>query len=154
VTATLITPPSIHSLMLDPVYAKFMKTIPRLPESISHGNPWQVWVQRDNGKWATTRTPTYRDAWSHFRRAYDNPDAFIDVAITSRRRFFGPPAHYVWDVNAYPWCPRCRRPSVFHETMVHHALKFSSVISSDEPYRCHFCGIRKAIVGTYNAHHG
>ena len=57
--------PSIRSLMEDPLFRQYMKTVPVLPRNLRTGNPWQLWVNRD-GNWGTTQRPTYADAWKVF----------------------------------------------------------------------------------------
>lgn len=128
------------------------------------GDPWQVWVRTPDGRWLTGRKPTYRDAWSLFAKHYRGDAA--DVAIVSRRVFFPPPGDwrkvrvrkgdgtkrieerwfqtFFWDEAYFEWCARCRRPSVFKPlNATHHALRRSIAITTDEPNRCVYCGIRR-----------
>ena len=164
--ARLITPPTIRDLLDDPTYRTYMKQVPGPHPALTHGDPWQVWARTDEGKWRTGKFPTYRDAWAVLVKAVRTP-SIADAALVSRRVFFGPPGHWQeykarnprtnvlevyerwvvdfhWDVGL-EWCPRCRRPTTFrrlHHT--HHALKRQPTLTYDDPYRCVYCGIRRA----------
>lgn len=149
-----MNPPSIHMLMLDPMFVRFMKSVPTLPDNLVWGHPWEIRALTPSGRWASRRFETYRDGWSMFVKAYRDPDKFTDVVIVSRRKFFGPPPHFVWD-PAYTWCPRCRRPSTFtvHDRP-HPALKLTFVPTTDDPESCFYCGQRRAAIPRYQPHHG
>lgn len=173
--ARMATPPTMHELLDDEIYRAYVKRSPRttvtvLGETKPHpgltiGDPWQVWARTAEGKWRTGKFPTYRDAWQTTIKAYRNPDV-ADVALVSRRVFFGPPGHwekykvrnprtnviewrerwvvdYHWDAGL-EWCPRCRRPSAFRNLhATHHALKRQPTLTEDDAFRCVFCGIRR-----------
>lgn len=156
-------PPSLHTLLEDPVFRTYMKTPPRLPPSLSHGNPWAVWARTTAGRWRGGQFETYASAWAVTVKAMRNPTV-QDVSLVSRRRLFDPPveiqeykvrmkltgliqvryreryplAHLIdWP---YEWCPRCRRPSMFELFTKHHAVP--TMIDSCKP-RCVFCGFRR-----------
>jgi hypothetical protein len=132
--------PSMRSLMEDPLFRQYMKKPPRLPMNLRTGNPYQLWVRRENGNWGTTLRPTYADAWRVFLHHYKAGDR--DVTLMSRRVFFAPPGEwyrvkirldkarvspstgevtthrlewrwrqlFFWDDTDLHWCGRCRRP--------------------------------------------
>lgn len=115
--ARVLRPPTFNSLVDDPAYRKYVKTVPFIPESISHGNPWAVWALTDAstraGKWRGGQFPTYAKAWSVLVKALRSPRV-VDVTIVSRRRLFRVPPeldHMVY--FPYEWCPRCRRPTMY-----------------------------------------
>ena len=86
--------PSMRSLMDDPLFRRYMKTVPVLPRALRTGNPWQLWVNRD-GKWGTTLRPTYADAWRFFLHHYKaGKEDHRDVTLVSRRVFFAPPGEW------------------------------------------------------------
>lgn len=169
-------PPTMHELLDDPVYRAYVKRVPATTTTavgitkphpaLTIGDPWQVWVRTTAGVWKTGRFHTYREAWSMTVKAYRSPSA-QDVALVSRRVFFGPPGHWKsykarnprtdkielyerwvfdfhWDFQ-FEWCPRCRRPTQFRKLhRTHHALKRQPALTTDDPFRCVFCGIRRA----------
>jgi hypothetical protein len=143
-------PPTIFQLMDDPVYYRMFKTIPRLPESLRHGDPWAVWARKTDGRWMGGNFPDYRTAWGVVVKAMRN-DAVEDVSIVSRRLMIPPPpgAHWEW---RYGWCSRCRRPTSFAIRPGHHALTKAPVRITDpsEPKkRCYYCGMREVSMPTY-----
>lgn len=167
-----LTPPTMHELLDDPIYRAYVKRVPQttvkgrpLP-ALTTGNPWQIWARTNDGKWKTGQFATYRDAWLIVVKGIRNVNV-ADVALVSRRVFFGPPGHwekyharnprtgvsevyerwvidYHWDTGL-EWCPRCRRPSMFRRlNPSHHALRRQPTLTDDDPFRCVFCGIRRA----------
>lgn len=141
-------PPTIHELMDNPLYVSYLRKIPRIPANIAHGNPWML-VSRivtDDGRngWTIKYFETYRDMWPVFVSRFKNP-RYLDLSLVSRRKFFTPPQHLVWDPS-YDWCPRCRRPSTFIEKPKHHALKGIDYRTTEEPFVCYYCGIRWAAI--------
>lgn len=167
-----VTPPTIFNLLDDPIYRAYMKHVPPPHPLLGDGDPWQVWARFTNGKWRTAKFHTYADAWrvlvKHYRMGHD---VVGDVAIVSRRVFYGPPGEwrkvrvktpprgslpastrieerwfptFTWDAGL-EWCGRCRRPTVFRRlTPDHHALRRAPALTVDEPFRCQYCGIRQA----------
>lgn len=160
------SPPNMRSLLEDPVFRAYMKTIPPAHNANTHGQPWQVWVRTDRGTWMTKRFDTYRDAWPVFvRYMKDNPDA----SLTSRRVFYGPPGEWYkvkvrrtptvadpqpyriesrwrqtfhWDIGL-EWCGRCRRPTYWVPlSSTHHALRNAPAVTTEDNVRCVYCGIR------------
>lgn len=145
-------PPTIHTLLEDPVYRAYLKQIPRLSPNLVHGEPWVVWARTTDepARWAKKMCTTYREAWGVLRDAMGRPDRYNDVAIVSRRQLFAPPENFYWD---YPfhWCSRCRRPSMFAYRPKHHALKNAPVVSEDpDDRRCFYCGMRSCAMPTYD----
>jgi hypothetical protein len=128
------------SLMDDPAYRAYMKTVPITTPQLAHGEPWQLWLRReDDGKWLTRRYTSYREVWPVFVAKFRDPA--YDPTITSRRVFFAPPGEwydvrvkkprkptpadkrttvvvtetrwrqtFFWDGYDLEWCGRCRRP--------------------------------------------
>lgn len=164
--------PSIRTLMDDPIYREYMKRVPPVAHANTSGEPWQIWVRTEDGKWLTRTFATYRDVWPVFVKRFRDPST-ADVTITSRRVFYGPPGEYynvkvrrprrptpddasttkvvveqrwrklmTWDAGL-EWCGRCRRPVYWQPLFAnHHALKRFPTITDDENMRCTVCGIR------------
>jgi hypothetical protein len=161
-------PPSMRVLMEDPLYRAYMKRVPVDPHPFNvSAKPWQVWIDRGQGKWSTGTFSSYRAAWPHFVAALkaDNPD----VTLTSRRVFYAPPGEWYkvrvrcnvtlkhpdgkrietrwrqlwfWDIGL-EWCGRCRRPVYWMPLFAdHHALRRFPAVTDDENRRCTICGIR------------
>jgi hypothetical protein len=138
-------PPTIHQLLQDPVIKTMYRTIPEVPPSLAWGQPWQLWAVTHEGRWGTKRFATYREVWSRAVELIRNPDKYADVSIVSRRVLYPPPPFYDWTTREGRWCCRCRRPSEFRTWPdSHHALRSQPALATDEPYRCYYCGIRRA----------
>jgi hypothetical protein len=140
--------------------------------ALTMGEPWQVWVQVGDTKWKTGRFTSYADAFNMMARAVKAN--VLDAVLVSRRVFFPPPGEWEeykvrvrdprtkgirievrerwvqtfhWDDIRLEWCPRCRRPSEFRRLhWTHHALRSQPCLTDDDPYRCMYCGIRRAAV--------
>jgi hypothetical protein len=168
----VIKPPTLRSLVEDPAFRHYMKTLPALPNNISWGTPWAVIALRTDGKWMMGKYALYPHAWQMTVRLMRD-DHIEDVSLVSRRRLFLPPtrtedykvrvkkpssgrvviekrtrvvpilAHLI--VYPYSWCVRCRRPSSFELFTSHHAIPRSVPIDPTAP-RCTFCGMRDANV--------
>jgi len=168
----MATPPPIGELLDDPVYRAYVTRIPDASANLSLavGEPWQVWVRKADDRWMTGKFATYPGAWNTLVRAHRSGKA-TDIALVSRRVFFAPPGTWEeykvkvvnprtkekrieirerwvntfgWD-PFFEWCGRCRRPTVFRNLhWTHHALRQQPCLTDDEPYRCVFCGIRRA----------
>lgn len=137
-------PPTLRELLNDPVFRLYYQRVPRLPENLQWGEPWQVWAVTHDGRWGSRLYVEYRDAWAKVMDCYKNPAKFRDVCIVSRRMMFDPPRHAFWPASRFNWCSRCRRPSEFRQrSPEHHALRSQPVLTDDEPRRCYYCGIRK-----------
>lgn len=168
--------PTIYELLDDPVYRRYMKTVPRLIPTLADGNPWQVWALTKDDRWKGGQFPTYGDAWKVLVKAVRNHTA-KDVAIVSRRQFFDPPGQWQdytakvqtsqgvqevvkerwvqtfnWDIG-FHWCGRCRRPTRFmHATQQsHHALRRAIALSDEDTRRCLYCGIRQVAQPTFRS---
>jgi hypothetical protein len=161
-------PPSLRELAEDPVYRKYLRTPPKLPEALRWGYPWRLWVELPN-RWLTKKYHTYPEAWNKAVQALRHSET-VDVCIVSMRHFFDPPIAetkrlrnrntkqvftrevYWLPDPPYEWCFRCRRPSLFVSLPAnHHALRTQPVVSPESPYRCFYCGIRR--VGMPSAKH-
>lgn len=164
--------PTMRTLMDDPEFRRYMKSVPRLPRNLRTGDPWQIWVNRE-GKWGTTLRPTYADAWRVFVHHYRAED-HRDVSLVSRRVFFAPPGEwyrvkvkvarrptpdnkvtwqwrlewrwrqtFFWEGHEFAWCGRCRRPTYWQPlNELHHALRKAPALAFEDNYRCNICGIR------------
>lgn len=175
----MATPPTIRELLDDPVYRAYIRTPPNtyvIHSGTTHtnpaltvGQPWQVWVNEGDDRWRTGKFDTYPRAFNTVVRAHKS-GRFDDIALVSRRVFFGPPGEWQeykvrvrnprdkttrieirerwvytfhWD-PVFDWCGRCRRPTSFrHLHWTHHALRKQPCLTDDDPYRCMFCGIRR-----------
>lgn len=160
--------PSMRSLMDDPAFRRYMKTIPSKHSANLTGTPWQLWVHTADGKWLTKKYASYREVWPVFtQRLRDHTQ---DPTITSRRVFYAPPGEwykvkvrrnptaanpathkveqrwrqtFFWDGTDTHWCGRCRRPTYWlplHAS--HHALRQMPAVSEEDNFRCQVCGIR------------
>lgn len=140
----LITPPDIRTLMKDPLFRKMMRTRPRMPETAVDPRippAWMLWVLGDDEKWKRGQYRTYDDAYKKMK-SFLEKDSTIDAAIVSKRIMFPPPVGFKWQSRKFPWCARCRRPSMFTEALTHRALGHAE-FTMDEPIRCWYCGIRQ-----------
>ena len=176
-----VTPPTIRDLLDDTIYRAYVRQVPartvtyagvtRPHPAFTFPGAWGVWARTEAGRWRTGTFDAYPDAWRTTVKAYRNPD-IADVALVSRRVFYGPPGEWYkvrvkvpprqgqpattrieerwrvtfhWD-SGLEWCARCRRPSAFRNlTPDHHALRHAIAISEDNGGgRCVFCGIRSA----------
>lgn len=146
-------PPSIHDLLEIPEFRRMMKVNPWMPPSMKWGNPWRLWALKESGVWVTKEYPTYGDAWRVALQAIraDYPD----VCIVNKRHLTPIPraldrALVTASFGRWWWCARCRRPTYFGAyTEKHHALKLQPTLTEDEPFRCYYCGIRRAMVKEY-----
>jgi hypothetical protein len=165
-----VTPPTIFDLLDDPVYRAYMKTVPRGHFALSYGDPWQIWLRTERGRWRTGMFSKYADAWRVLVKNYRRRDDVADIVLVSRRLFYGPPGEwrkvrvrvpargnqpastrieerwfptFTWDAGL-EWCGRCRRPTTFRRLYPdHHALRRQPCLSiEDSDVRCMYCGIR------------
>lgn len=135
--------PSMHTLMDDPLFRAYMKKVPAQRHANNNGEPWQLWVDRGQGRWGTTLRKTYPDVWKVFLHHYRAGDG-RDVTIVSRRVFYAPPGEwyrqkvrrqrrptpdnkatshiviedrwrqtFFWEGLDLHWCGRCRRPVIW-----------------------------------------
>jgi DNA-directed RNA polymerase subunit RPC12/RpoP len=141
---TLVHPPTIFQLMEDKFFQRMMKRIPSIPDNLMRPElppMWHIWVEKDGDKWARGRARTYHEAWDKFRQYREMPDV-VDISIVNIRFMMPPPIGFKWQYRKFPWCARCRRPSLFTHTLDHRADPFSEIVL-DEPIRCYYCGIRQ-----------
>jgi hypothetical protein len=144
-------PPSLHTLLEDPLFRAYMKQVPDLSPNLAHGSPWAVWARTTDepARWRGGKFTTYRDAWTATVKAVRNTDRYQDVALVSLRQFFPPPEGFHWDYN-FEWCSRCRRPSYFAYRPRHHALRNAPVLTSEDALRCFYCGVRHCAMPAYH----
>lgn len=165
------TPPSMASLMDDPKFRAYMKTVPPVHHAHSIGDPWQLWVRTPDNRWLHKLYDSYRAVWPVFVKRLRGGD---DPTIVSRRVFYAPPGEwytqrvrrarratpdnpatshvvseqrwrqtFFWDGADLHWCGRCRRPSYWMPLFEnHHALRRMPAVSTEDNYRCIMCGIR------------
>lgn len=148
---TLITPPDIRELLMDDAFRKMMRTRPRIPENLLRPTltpPWCVWAVTTHGKWKRGRFGTYDEAYKKMKSLLEHDD-IEDVSVTSIRYMMPPPHGFKWQSRKYPWCARCRRPSLFQYALNHRAIDFPEIVT-DEPIRCFYCGIRQAALPRYS----
>lgn len=121
-------------------------------------------------RWKGGKFHTYREAYAVVAKALkaktsDNKPKYYDMSISSRIQLFSPHHTLTPDLQAITsshnmlttytsenleWCGRCRRPTMFEWAMrSHHALRSSPAITTDDPYRCFYCGIRKVAMPRY-----
>jgi hypothetical protein len=142
----LMVPPTWDELMDDDVYAAYVRRRPRLPVNIDHGQPWLVVARRfpdtDRPLWGLKRYADYADAY-RFVRGKLRDREFEDMAIVCRPKLWKPPVGFTWNQSKFGWCGRCRRPSMFTNTMKHHALRDAPALATEDGNRCHYCGARE-----------
>jgi hypothetical protein len=160
--------PTMRNLMEDPLFRAYMKRVPPRHQANLTGEPWQLWVRSEGGKWLTRTYTSYQEVWPIFVSRFRLPDQ--DPTITSRRLFYAPPGEwytvkvrlskptpsgtthrveqrwrqlFFWDGSDLNWCGRCRRP-VFWQPLhsQHHALRRMPAVTEEDNYRCGICGIR------------
>jgi hypothetical protein len=163
----------MRDLMDDEVFRGYMEATPPLVAEhrlLQIPGAWRLWVRGTDDRWRTKRHDSYPIALAQMTTLLARPEV-DDVAITSLRVFFGPPGKWVkvkrrypgrgdqpstvrieekwvptfaWDDAYYDWCARCRRPSTFRALYEdHHAMRLQPVMTTDDPARCVFCGIRR-----------
>lgn len=143
-------PPDMRTLLRDPIYAKFMRIRPKLAPHLLHESlspAWQVWVLTTADKWRKAEFRTYDESFALMKRQLAL-DTVSDVAIVCKRRMIAPPAGFVWS-DHFPWCARCRRPSVFTRKYNHRALR-NSVTTLEDNIRCWYCGHRLITLPTHS----
>ena len=148
---TLNRPPTLLELLEDPIFAKFMRTRPRIPANLARASltpMWHVWLLTTEDTWKRGRFHTYDEAYRAMKKRLVLPTT-ADVAIVNIRMFTPPPAQFYWRHRRNPWCARCRRPSLFITRYTHRALG-NAETTVDEPNRCFYCGIRRAALPNYS----
>jgi hypothetical protein len=146
-----VMPPDLRRLLRDTEFRAMMMRRPVLPDNLTRpgmSEPWHVWVLKNDMRWQRGRYYRYTDAYNVMRRKLKDPDV-IDISVVSIRYLMPPPSGYRWNYRKYPWCPRCRRPSIFRLQYDHRAIPDDAEISFDEPRRCFYCGIRRAAFPRY-----
>lgn len=160
---------TIHQLLEDSVYKKWLKKIPSIGSAICpSGKPWRVWVQmKRGGRWSRKDFEKYQEAYVFLRGQLHYCH---DAALNCKVREFRPPVvrdpalglvkfagemvgkkryhipSRVGQHEMHEWCPHCRRPTIFTWFSKHHSFP-KPVTSSDR--RCNICGIRLIAVRHY-----
>lgn len=164
-----LRPPTLHDLVKIPQYRDYLRILPEMPEGVDLNNPWQVWARKVEAGWTSRLCTDYTTAYAIVRYLLRQTDKYDDVCIVSRSVLFGEPGrlvvtagsytefvsdfHGAWDPDLYPWCARCRRPTVYRVYQaVHRALRTAPVISADEPFRCYYCGARRIFAHLTQVH--
>jgi hypothetical protein len=143
-------PPELRMLLQDQYFKQMMRRRPRIPSNLTRPElspPWQVWVLTTTERWRKGEFHSYDDAFRVMREKLRD-EGTMDVALVSKRFLMAPPIGFKWQWKKYPWCPRCRRPSVFKLSYGHRNLR-GVQLSDDEPMRCFYCGIRQAAFPHY-----
>lgn len=109
-------PPTMRQLMDDPVYRAYVKRMPpQHPANDMPGDPWQVWVNRGNGRWGTVLKSTYADAWAVFVHHYRaSAEDHRDVSLVARRVFYAPPGEWYKVKVKRPRRPTPTDPNTSH----------------------------------------
>ena len=147
----LVQPPDMRRLLRNTTFRQMMTRQPRIPANLLNPDlspPWQVWVLKTDGIWQRGKYQNYTDAYNMMRRKLKD-GRVADIAVVSMRYLMPPPSGFRWNSRAFPWCPRCRRPSLFRERYDHRALPDDCELTLDEPLRCFYCGIRRAAFPRY-----
>lgn len=131
-------PPTMRELLQDPIYRKMMVTPPNPPAF-----NWSVFALKTDGRWTGKTVAGYGEAFSILKVLLKQAENFVDVALVSKARLFEPPVRFNWESLTFSWCGRCRRPTTYKRDQGLHALRSAPILSTDEPYRCYFCGMRK-----------
>lgn len=150
-----VIPPDLRTLLRNPTYKRYFLTPPRIVACQIIGQPWQVYakyvVAGPEGdpeiRWRGGRFRTYADAFAVAKRQLKAAD---DVAIVSRAVLYPPPPGLRWAPHM-DWCGRCRRPTIYAVRPRHHALRAAPVLTTDEPFRCYYCGARRVFAGRFKA---
>lgn len=143
-------PPSLRMLLRDEFYRGMMRKRPKVPSNLLRPElspAWQVWVLTESEKWRRGEFASYDEAFTVVRVKLKQ-EGILDVALVSKRYMMPPPIGFKWQWRKYPWCPRCRRPSLFTVKYNHRNLRDVDV-TFDEPIRCFYCGIRQAAFPRY-----
>lgn len=157
----LAVPPTLAQLLSDDVYARYSRRDPVMPAGIRGESPWQIIArrapERDGRAWALAMMPSYASAWRRARAMISShADLWSDVAICSRAAMFRPPAGFTWNLR-YHWCGRCRRPTLMQPMAMHPvlrgqleaSLRHATMLSTDVPRRCYYCGMRQSSMPHY-----
>lgn len=152
--------PTLRELLKDPAFKRQFSKPPGIKRNLAHGTPYIVWALNHQGKWAKADCATYAAAFDVVKRGLarrvDGTDApfYVDMAIVSKRQFFGPRADVTW-APELAWCSRCQRPVRFGRFSKHHARANSPMAENlaDDP-RCPYCGIRREAMKEYSNNGG
>lgn len=146
----MLKPPSIQELIRIPEFRAMMKKRPFLPPHMQHGTPFRLWALTVDDRWLTKQYATYDEAWAVAVPRIKDTDKYADVCITVKPLLTPrtitiehamKPLYLGWE-----WCGRCRRPTMFRAfPPSHHALRLQPLLTDDDPFRCYYCGIRRAM---------
>jgi hypothetical protein len=148
-----VLPPTLRELVRDPIYRPYFTHRPKLYacQARVDARPWAVYgrlmvADEDAApRWRAGTYRTYHDAFAVVKDALRNDQTYTDVALVSRSVLYHPPVGLVWTRwgARLEWCGRCRRPTYYRKRPNHHALRHAPVLTSDEAYRCYYCGMRR-----------
>jgi DNA-directed RNA polymerase subunit RPC12/RpoP len=145
-------PPTLRELLANDLYKAFFKKRPPEPVPSPLNHPWQVWAYNgETERWGSRLCKSYPDAYKFTRELFAT-GKYVDIAIVSRTIIHDVPRPLKlaqpWDPYQFDWCGRCRRPTIFrYMPSGHRALHNAPAITTDEPYRCYYCGVRKVLAG-------
>ena len=141
---------TIRQLLKDPLYAKWMTKPPKITVK-GVTEPWRVFIQQPDGKWAKKEFFNYVEAYNWMAKNIKN---YPDIVIHSKRQAFKPPVvryqgkkQYWPSPKGYKWCPYCRRPTRFAYFKKHH----NQPLAVPWFKRCVVCGIRAENIPTYDS---
>lgn len=145
---------TIHELLEDPHYAKWITMEPKITVKGSQA-PWFIYAKRKKkGPWSRAEAPSYAKALEWLQAHLDE---FYDIVITSKRQAFRP---FVIRVDGtrdywpcppgYIWCTYCRRPTKFRYFTHHHALPRHIPVVEYEK-RCEVCGVRLKFIKRFSS---
>jgi len=152
-----IVPPTLRELLTIPAYEQYFSSPPVMPHCVELRNPWQVWGRKYAGGWASKICPEYPVAYNLTCALLTKTDTYSDVCLVSRSVLHPCPIplRNLWP-QEYEWCARCRRPTVYQEGRIPRRTKQRNiagpvVVTTDEPYRCYYCGARRFFASLYVA---
>lgn len=136
-------PPKMRELLQDPIFRKMMTTSITVPKIV--GLPFAVYALKTNERWVGKLFENYASAFEMLKTILSpmNRDHYIDASLVCRSGLHEPPVRFNWESLTFSWCGRCRRPTTYKRDQGLHALRSAPILSTDEPYRCYFCGMRK-----------
>jgi hypothetical protein len=144
----LNAPPPLPALLKLPDFYEYFCASPSIPPypNSSSAPPWRLWVlfkkSSETLQWYTELHNSYP-----LTRTFQLLSKFyiIDISIVSRRKAFTFPKVLFPVLKHFPFCPWCRRPTLFLPYTNHHA----HTISKNPHFpaaRCFYCGITESMV--------
>lgn len=148
---------TMRELLKDPLFKQWVRRVPRLSFSPQPKPPWRIYAQQEaEGRWSTAVFKKYSTAFNFMAKRLSE---YHDMALCARRTLFRPPRIKLADgereywrrfPDDHRWCGYCRRPTIFDEFSIHHALKAMGLLEMRlEGERCLICGARWELVKTH-----